>query len=50
VRYAYFAQACRLVIEVDGAVTVYDTLDHHIGGFSQQQSYGGTLSFSSRTD
>ena len=48
VRYAYFSQARRLVIEVDGRVTVYDTLDHRIGGFSQQQSYSGTLSFSSQ--
>lgn len=48
VRYAYFAQACRLVIEVNGTVTVYDTLDHQIGGFSQQQSWGGSLSFSSQ--
>jgi hypothetical protein len=48
VRYAHFAQARRLVIEVNGSVTVYDTLDHQIGGFSQQQSVGGTLSFSSQ--
>jgi hypothetical protein len=48
VRYAYFAQARRLAIEVNGRVTVYDTLDHQIGGFSQQQSYGGSLSFSSQ--
>ena len=48
VRYAYFAQARRLAIEVNGHVTVYDTLDHSIGGFSQQQSYGGTLSFNSQ--
>jgi hypothetical protein len=48
VRYAYFAQACRLVIEVNGGVTVYDTLNHHIGGFSQQQSYGSTLGFNSQ--
>ena len=48
VRYAYFAQARRLAIEVNGQVTVYDTLDHSIGGFSQQQSYGGTLSFNSQ--
>lgn len=48
VRYAYFAQARRLAIEVNGSVTVYDTLDHQIGGFSQQQSVGGTLSFSSQ--
>jgi hypothetical protein len=48
VRYAHFAQARRLVIEVGGIVTVYDTLDHQIGSFSQQQSYGGSLSFSSQ--
>ena len=48
VRYAYFAQARRLAIEVNGSVTVYDTMDHQIGGFSQQQSVGGTLSFSSQ--
>ncbi|MGS0753416.1 SHOCT domain-containing protein [Roseateles sp. GG27B] len=48
VRYAYFAQAHRLVIDLGGTVTVYDTLDHQIGGFSQQQSVGGTLSFSSQ--
>ncbi len=48
VRYAYFAQARRLAIELNGQVTVYDTLDHQIGGFSQQQSYGGTLSFNSQ--
>lgn len=48
VRYAYFAQARRLAIEVNGRVTVYDTLDHQIGGFGQQQSYGGSLSFNSQ--
>ena len=48
VRYAYFAQAQRLAIDVGGTVTVYDTLDHQIGGFSQQQSVGGTLSFASQ--
>lgn len=48
VRYAYFAQARRLVIDIAGTVTVYNTLDHQIGGFSQQQSVGGTLSFNSQ--
>ena len=47
-RYACFAQARRLAIELNGRVTVYDTLDHNIGGFSQQQSHGGTLSFNSQ--
>ena len=48
VRYAYFAQTRRLAIEVNGRVTVYDTLDHQISGFSQQQSSGGSLTFSSQ--
>lgn len=48
VRYAYFAPPRRLAIEVNGRVTVYDTLDHQISGFSQQQSSGGSLTFSSQ--
>ncbi|TQK03529.1 SHOCT domain-containing protein [Herbaspirillum sp. SJZ107] len=48
VRYAYFAQARRLAIDVNGKVTVYDTQDHRIGGFSQQQSLGGSLGFTSQ--
>ena len=48
VRYAYFSQAHRLAIEVNGQVTIYDTLDHQIGGISQQQGYGGSLSFNSQ--
>ncbi|HET9644690.1 MAG TPA: SHOCT domain-containing protein [Burkholderiaceae bacterium] len=48
IRYAYFAQPRRLAIEVNGRVTVYDTLDHQIGGFSQQQSFGSSLSFTSQ--
>jgi hypothetical protein len=47
-RYAYFAQARRLAIETGGEITVYDTQDHHIGGVSQQQSQGGSLSFTSQ--
>lgn len=48
VRYAYFSQARRLAIEMGGRVTIYDTLDHQIGGFSQQQSVGGSFTFSSQ--
>lgn len=48
VRYAYFAQAHRLAIDLGGRVTVYDTLDHDIGGFGQQQSGSGSLSFNSQ--
>jgi hypothetical protein len=35
-RYAYFAAARRLAVKTPGQVWVYDTLDHQIGGFSQQ--------------
>ncbi len=48
VRYAYFAQARRLAIELHGRVTIYDTLDHHIDSVSQQQSGSGSLSFTSQ--
>ncbi len=48
VRYAYFASVRRLAIEANDHVTLYDTLDHQIGGFSQQQSVGGSLTFTSQ--
>ena len=48
VRYAYFAGARRLAIELHGRLTVYDTLDHELGSFSQQQSRGGSLTFESQ--
>ncbi|CAA9892732.1 conserved hypothetical protein [Candidatus Methylobacter favarea] len=48
VRYAYFANIQRLAIEANGHVTLYDTLDHQIGGFSQQQSGGSSITFTSQ--
>jgi hypothetical protein len=48
VRYAYFANARRLAVETNGQVWVYDTLDHQIGGFSQQQGMGGSILFTSQ--
>jgi len=45
-RYAVFAG--RLAVEVNGQVTVYDTLDHQIGGVSQQQGGDSSLTFSSQ--
>ncbi|QIE30151.1 hypothetical protein SBC1_75530 (plasmid) [Caballeronia sp. SBC1] len=48
VRYAFFAEPRRLAIEVNGRMTVYDTLAHQISGFSQQQSSGASLTFSSQ--
>ena len=47
-RYAYFSKARRLAVETEGRVTVYDTLDHQIGGVSQQQSSGRSLTFTSQ--
>jgi hypothetical protein len=48
VRYAYFGNIRRLAIEANGHVTLYDTLDHQIGSFSQQQSVGGSITFTSQ--
>lgn len=48
VRYAYFAYYHRLAVKTSGEVWVYDTLDHQIGGFSQQQGLGGSITFSSQ--
>jgi hypothetical protein len=48
VRYAYFGNARRLAVKTGGEVWVYDTLDHQIGGFSQQQGSGGSITFGSQ--
>lgn len=48
VRYAYFNQTHRLAVELNGHVTVYDTLDHQISGVSQQQGRGGWLTLTSQ--
>ncbi len=48
VRYAYFNQKRRLAVELNGQVTVYDTLDHQISGVSQQQGRGGSLTLTSQ--
>jgi hypothetical protein len=48
VRYAYFAAARRLALEVAGRVTIYDTLDHRIAGVAQQQGASSTLNFQSQ--
>ncbi len=48
VKYAYFAAAHRLAVDTGGDVWVYDTLDHQIGGFSQQQGGGSSITFTSQ--
>lgn len=47
-RYAYFPDQRRLALDRQGSVTVHDTLDHRIGGFSQQQGGSGSISLSSQ--
>ncbi|RCS40575.1 SHOCT domain-containing protein [Bremerella cremea] len=47
-RYAYFAGSRRLAVDSGGDVWVYDTLDHQIGGFSQQQGMGSSIIFTSQ--
>lgn len=48
VRYAYFPNQRRLAVKTGGDVWVYDTQDHQIGGFGQQQGSGGSITFSSQ--
>lgn len=44
--YAVFPN--RLAVELNGNVTIYDTLDNNIGGVSQQQGGNDSLTFSSQ--
>ncbi len=46
--YAYFPEMHRLAIRHDGQVSVYDTGEHRITGFSQQQSGDQSLTFTSQ--
>jgi hypothetical protein len=48
VRYAYFPNQRRLAVKTGGEVWVYDTQEHQIGGFGQQQGAGGSITFSSQ--
>lgn len=48
VRYAYFANSGRLAVKTAGDIWVYDTGNHQIGGFSQQQGLGGSITFTSQ--
>ena len=47
-RYAYFANSHRLAVTTGGSPWVYDTLDHQIGGFGQQQGGGQSITFTSQ--
>jgi len=48
IRYAVFPAKRRLAIDLNGQVSIYDTLDHQIGGVSQQQGFDASLTFSSQ--
>lgn len=48
VRYAYFPDRRRLAVTTGGKPWVYDTLDHQIGGFGQQQGGGQSITFTSQ--
>jgi hypothetical protein len=47
-RYAYFAQVCRLLIEQRGELTLYDTGGHHFRGVLQAHGAEGERSFMSQ--
>lgn len=46
--YAIFSNINRLAIQENGKVTVFDTLDHQIGGTGQQQGGSYSVSFTSQ--
>ncbi|MHB0774598.1 SHOCT domain-containing protein [Halomonas sp. WWR20] len=48
VRYAYFGDARRLAVQTGGTIGIYDTQDHRIGGFAQQQGTEDTITFTSQ--
>jgi len=48
VRYAFFPNTQRLAIDINGELTIYDTLNHQIGGVSQQQGLNGSITFTSQ--
>ncbi len=44
-RYAFFPEKRRLLIDRDGIVTTYDSADHRISGVSQQHGNSQSLAF-----
>lgn len=47
-RYAFFPDKQRLLIEKDGKLTTYDSGDHRIDGVSQQGGGASSLTFTSQ--
>jgi hypothetical protein len=48
-RYAFFPQKRRLLVEADGRKTIYDSADHQISGVSQQSGHASSLVFNSQS-
>lgn len=48
VRYAVFPASRRLAVEANGHLTIYDSVDHQIGGVAQQQGGGASVTFTSQ--
>jgi hypothetical protein len=46
VRYAYFPDQRRLLLQQGARIDTYDTTGHHITGAAQQQGHGSSLTFS----
>ncbi len=47
-RYAFFPEKKRLLVEQDGKLTTYDSGNHRIGGVAQQDSETHSVSFTSQ--
>ena len=47
-RYAFFPASRRLAVETAGRLRIYDTADHQLSGFAQQQSGSQSLAFTSQ--
>lgn len=47
-RYAYFPEKRRLALDIGAGVALYDTLDHSIQGFGQQQGGDASIRFTSQ--
>jgi hypothetical protein len=47
-RYAYFPASRRIAIQQGGRVRVYDSSEHRLSGFSQQQGGDRSLTFTSQ--
>ena len=48
VKYAFFGDKHRLVVQKDGKTTVYDSGDHRVSGVQQQQGGSSSLAFTSQ--